>query len=220
MSTKAFRRIQCSTLILMLVLFGYFCYMILGYFETGDWLSVFYFSRVNLFFSISYAGVLILLLYLFEALRIGRRRLLDLFFGFFISSLLVTTAICAIAFALGRSRLLFVFLIWLTTIAAETVIGTLWIIGCHRLFERFHFSRQAVFIYGNRENSGEYTRVNNTINRYFKISTAVDYQLGEEQIYREIGDSAVVFVGDIPTDIRNHIVKYCQKNRIVFFFFT
>ncbi len=214
MGVKMFKLIQYVTLSAMLVLFGFFCYLALDYFESGSWLPFFSYSGINLFFSLAYALVLLLLLYLFEALGIGRRRMLDLIFGFFISAVLVNSAVCITALALGRTRFLWAFLIWLFNIVAESVIGVIWIIGCHRIFERFHFSKQAVFIYGSREDSGEYTRVNNTINRYFKISTAVDYQLGEEHIYQVIGDSSVVFLGDIPTDIRNHVVKFCQKNRI------
>ncbi len=214
MGTKMFKFIQYITLIGILVLFGFFCYISLEFFARGVWFPIVFRVRVNLFFALVYVLGLFLLLYLFEALRIGQRRMLDLSFGFFASALLCNLAVCVLALIFGRSRLPSIFLVGLFATVAESVIGVLWIILCHRIFERFHFSKQAVFIYGSREDSGEYTRVNNTINRYFKISTTLDYQMGEERIYREIGDSSVVFVGDIPTEVRNRVVKFCQKNRI------
>ncbi len=164
--------------------------------------------------SIIYIAVFLLLLYLFEALGVGRRRLMDLSFGFFISSVLMTTVLGIVVLVFGSSGFGFAFLFWLFTIVIETLIGIWWIIGCHRLFERFHFSKQAVFIYGNREDSEEYIRVNNTINRYFKIAMTIDAHVGEEEIYQQIGDNSVVFLGDLPTEMRNRIVKFCQRNRI------
>ncbi len=161
-----------------------------------------------------YCLLLYILLYLLEGLAIGRRRLLDLIFGFFMSALILDFASAALGifFVEGYFRSFLACAFVMTVL--ETVCGILWILGCHRAFERYHFCRDAVFIYGNREDEAEYVRMMNTLNLYFKITKTINCQRGEAFIMAEIRESSIVYLGDIPTEIRNHILKFCQKNRI------
>lgn len=149
-----------------------------------------------------------------EGMSIGKRRILDLIFGFFSSSLCVNVAsaiLCEIFVDTYRKLILGlgVLLIFL-----QSLIGMIWIIACHRQYEKFQFCKEAIFIYGSREDAREYVQVNNTINRYFKISRSISYTLGLEQILEEIRESGVVFLGDIPVDIRNVILKFCMAGKI------
>ena len=154
------------------------------------------------------------LLVIFEGLNIGRRRIMDLCFGFFFASLCVNViglVIYSIFFPkfFGRRCL-----DALVLIVLETVLGVLWVLACHRAYEKYEFRKEAVFIYGNREDDTDFVQVNNVINKYFKISRAIDYQVGEEEIIKGLSDSSVVYVGDIPVQIRNNVVKYCMKKNI------
>ncbi len=161
-----------------------------------------------------YCVLLYILLMLLEGLSIGRRRILDLGFGFFCATLAANAAaalMCSVLTVLPPGVLaLFGILIE----AVECLAGFLWIMGCHRVYEKFHFRREAIFIYGSREDEGEYVRVNNTINRYFRISRSLDYQIGTAGILNEIRESSVVFLGDIPIEIRNVILKFCMSGKI------
>jgi exopolysaccharide biosynthesis polyprenyl glycosylphosphotransferase len=161
-----------------------------------------------------YCIALYTFLRLFEGLYIGRRRILDLIFGFFFSTLCANFLAEIACFAFSSLNLL-----WLTGFALlvtmiESVIGFCWIMFCHRIYEKFHFQRQAIFIYGSREDEGEYTRVNNTINKYFKISRSIHYSVGTEKIFQELKESVVVFLGDIPIQVRNVILKFCMSSKI------
>ena len=161
-----------------------------------------------------YCFVLYILLALLEGLEIGRRRLLDLGFGFFCATLaanVIAAFVCSV-FTLLPLRYLFLVLVLAEVI--ECLAGFVWIMSCHRVYERFHFRQEAIFIYGNREDEGEYVRVNNTINKYFTISRSIDYQIGTEKILKEIQESSVVFLGDIPVEIRNVILKFCMSGKI------
>lgn len=163
---------------------------------------------------ILYCAALFLLLILLEALRIGQRRILDLIFGFFFASFLtnlVSGLTCRVFTLLTLGRLCFTFF---AVTLLECVIGFAWIMGCHQVYRRSHFRKEAIFIYGNREDEGEYVRVNNTINRYFTISRSIDYQVGIERLLNEIRESSVVFIGDIPVEIRNVILKFCLSRKI------
>ena len=149
-----------------------------------------------------------------EGMSIGKRRMLDLIFGFFASSLcvnVVSAVLCTIFIGIQKGRILG---LGILMVLLQSLTGMVWIIACHRQYEKYQFCREAVFIYGSREDAGEYVRINNTINRYFTISKSFSYTMGLEKILREIQESAVVFLGDIPVDIRNVILKFCMAGKI------
>ncbi len=165
-------------------------------------------------FCILYCLALFLLLLQLEALSVGQRRILDLIFGFFFGTFfvnLVSGLMCRVFTLLSFPYLLLTFFI---VSLLECVIGFLWIMGCHQAYRISHFRKEAIFIYGSREDEGEYVRVNNTINQYFMISRSIDYKVGVEQLLNEIRESSVVFIGDIPVEIRNVILKFCLSGKI------
>ena len=161
-----------------------------------------------------YCIVLYILLRLLEGLSVGNRRILDLIFGFFFSTLCVNLLSSIVFFVFTVMPLWYLAGMSLLVTFAESLIGFLWIMSWHRVYEKFQFRKEAIFIYGSREDEGEYIRVNNTINKYFKISRSIDYQIGTEKILKEIQESSVVFLGDIPVEIRNVILKFCMSVRI------
>ena len=170
--------------------------------------------RATAVICILYCAVFFCCLQFTEGMNIGRRRILDLIFGFFISSFCVnavSAVLCAIFLGFRRGLILGMGIV---LILLQSLVGMAWIMICHRQYEKFHFCKEAIFIYGSREDAREYVQINNTINRYFKISRSVSYTLGQEQILKEIQGAGIVFLGDIPVDIRNVILKFCMAGKI------
>ncbi|MCC8152603.1 MAG: sugar transferase [Lachnospiraceae bacterium] len=165
-------------------------------------------------FCLVYCVVFVVLLHFLEAFHIGERRILDLIFGFFLGAIcinFITALLEGIFTSLSLQRVAVLFIL---TVILETMIGLFWILFCYRIYERFQFRREAVFIYGGREDETEYTRVNNTINRYFKISRSIEYSAGFDVIREAMESSPVVFLGDIPVDVRNPLIKHCMSRGI------
>lgn len=161
-----------------------------------------------------YCLLMICFLIIMEALNIGKRRLLDLSFGFFFGSVcvnVISAVILCIFIPVPFGRIV---LYALCFIAFECFIGFVWILSSHRVYERVQFRKEAVYIYGSRDNKNEFKRINSTINKYFKISTAINYSKGMDHIMSQIEDSTVVYLGNIPTGDRNTILKYCMKRSI------
>ena len=170
-------------------------------------------TKSIIFVSLLYCIAFYVLLVMLEGLGIGKRRLLDLFFGFFFSSFSVNAVfavICGIFLPFIFGKLL---IIAMLLVVIESAFGVIWVMSCHRVYEKYQFRKEAVFIYGNREDEGEFTRINNTINRYFKISRSINCEIGFEAICREIRESSVVYLGDIPVSVRNRILKYCMQKK-------
>ena len=161
-----------------------------------------------------YCLVFLGLLTSLEALAIGKRRLLDLCFGFFFSSLCVNiifAAVMCIFIDFGFWRIVF----WIAVfVVIQSSLGVIWIIANHRVYESVQFAKEAVFVYGRRDDMGELDRVNSTLNKYFNFTKTIDSSEGIDRILYEIEESSVVYLGDIPATERNVILKYCMKKRI------
>lgn len=214
MKKQRFQIIKTISAFFLMVLFFLTFYLLL-------WkLQLFYtFEKITrhktiFFISMIYCMVMYGFLSFLEGLKVGERRLLDLIFGFFTSAVFVNViavCVCSVFKAFYFKK---IFLFGIILILFQTLTGFVWIMWCHRLYEKYQFQKEAVFIYGSREDSGEYIRVINTINEYFRISKSICYEIGILQVESQIQYSSVVFLGDIPVDVRNKILKYCMKNKI------
>lgn len=214
MKKLQFQVIKALSAFFLILIFG-------GIFYIGVWRLQLLnsFSRITQHKTIFVISTIYcLLLYGFlsflEGMKVGERRLLDLIFGFFISSLSVNVIAVCICCIFEPSYFKKIFAYGIGLIMLQTILGFFWIIWCHRIYERYQFQKEAVFVYGSREDQGEYARINNTINKYFQISKSINYEIGVLNIQEQIQDSSVVFLGDIPVEIRNQILKYCMKNKI------
>ncbi|MCD7865912.1 MAG: sugar transferase [Clostridiales bacterium] len=214
MKSGKFKLFQYISICCLIIIFGIVFYLTVRSLAEVNVLPELILGRGMIVLTCCYCVMLYILLYLLEGLAIGRRRLLDLSFGFFMSALILDFACAAVGFFFVERHLRILLLCALIMTVFETVCGILWILVCHRAFERYHFCRDAIFIYGNREDEDEYVRITNTLNLYFKITKTLSCQVGEDVILQKIPESSIVYLGDIPTEIRNHILKFCQKNRI------
>ena len=161
-----------------------------------------------------YNGLFMVMLYLLESFKVGKRRLMDLFFGFGISSLILNISFYFIIILLLPYAQEPAGELCATLFAEQMVLGATWIMTLHRIFERFHFRKKAILIYGNREDPEEVKRINKTINKYFKISKSIKYTNEAAVIKKAINKATVLYIGDIPAETRNRIVKYCMSANI------
>lgn len=165
-------------------------------------------------FCLIYCVIFFWFLSALESFQIEERRILDLIFGFFLGSVcvnLISGLMGGIFTILSPRR---VFALFLLAVFLESLLGLFWILFNSRVYEKVQFCREAVFIYGSREDETEYTRFNSMINRFFQISRSVEYQAGMDAILEAIQTTSVVFLGDIPVEIRNPLIKYCMSKGI------
>ena len=200
--------------VFLLFLIDYFltCFWIF-FFQNNGFLNVPLNNRGIFVVVFIYCILLFFLMNYLESFRIGQRRILDLGFGFFSSSLGVNFIFWLVQIFVFREKASHSFLFCLLMLVLECLIGLCWIMLCHRRYEKVHFRKEAIFIYGNRENENE-IQINKTIKRYFKISQMVHFERGLDQIIYMIPPDSVVFIGDVPGEIRNPILKYCMSKNI------
>lgn len=214
MKKMRFQVIKALSAFLLILFFGIIFYIVLWRLQLLSSFSKIAQHKTIFVISVIYCILLYVFLRFLEGMKVGERRILDLLFGFFISSICVNAMAVCICYIFEPAYLKKAFLCGMALALCQTIMGFAWNIWCHRKYEKYQFQKEAVFVYGSREDQGEYSRVNNTINKYFRISKSINYEIGVENIQAQIQNSSVVFLGDIPVDVRNVILKYCMKNKI------
>ena len=144
-----------------------------------------------------------------EAGNIEQRRLLDLVYGQFFG------AVCANLFFGALMCTVTTYSLWgiikefflLTVLEAAT--GMLRAVLLFGMYMRGRSFKEALFIYGDREDPEGSREYNNRINRYFSIVKAVHYREREEDLAGLIDRYGAVYLGDIPYEARNQIMKMC-----------
>lgn len=214
MNSKKFLLIKWISAMGTLLLYYVLAYAIL-YVDSIQYTMRFTMGKAGMhLFCLLYCLVFCVFLSFLEAFRIGERRILDIIFGFFFSSVCTNFIVFLLGLIFTTLPVKRIFGLAFLVVVLQSFIGLFWILFCHRIYETFQFCREAIFIYGNREDETEYARMNNTINKFFKINRSLDYAVGMDQIKKEIQSSAVVFLGDIPVDIRNPLIKFCMSKKI------
>lgn len=164
--------------------------------------------------SVLYIIIVYLFLIVFEAFNIEQRRILDLVYGHLLS------AICANIFFIILMMVVvtglspkYIWIEYLKLMLIECVAGIVWSCIFFRVYIKGQCSQEALFVYGNREDKKNYIKTNNQINTYFKITKAVSYKESIKKIMNMAESFSVVFLGDIPYEERNTILKLCMKSQ-------
>lgn len=170
-------------------------------------------GRCNLVLSSVYCCIYILLLHSFEAVAVGHRRILDLSYGHFITSCCMNIGFSIFLWSMGSVGIGYVAKVFFGIVFFQCICGLLLILFLHRIYERHHFVKEALFIYGDRDNLNEYRRMKSTITRYFKVSQELSFKAGREQVLQAVNRADILFLGDIPTQLRNEVIKFCMQSQ-------
>lgn len=168
------------------------------FFRKGDWLMAAVYALLLLFFSRMYGG-----------LKIGYLERGNVLYSQILAVSLVNlfTYLQIALLAKGFLSLWpFVFMFVVQVIA----IG-IWTFFANWLFEKLFPPRQMLLVYGNRPSLALMDKMNFRKDRY-QIKAIVHIKKGLDRIEEMIGDYDAVVICDVPSPIRNHILKYCYGN--------
>lgn len=165
------------------------------FFRKGDWLMAALYGLMLLFFSRMYGGLKIGYLERGNVLysQVLAVSLVDLF-------TYLQIALLAKAFlAIWPFFLMF---------AAQVIAIGIWTFLANRLFEKLFPPRQMLLVYGNRPSLSLMDKMNCRKDRY-QIKTIVHVNQGTERIEAILPLYDAVVICDVPSPIRNHILKEC-----------
>ena len=169
------------------------------FFRKGDWLMAAVYSLMLLFFSRMYGG-----------LKIGYLERGNVLYSQVLSVVLVNM-FTYLQIALLAKQFLNPIPFLLMFTFQVMVIG-IWTYLANRLFEKLFPPRQMLLIYGNRPSLTLMDKMNCRKDRY-QIKGMVHIEKGLEAIKQMMLGYDAVVICDVPSSIRNPILKYCYGQR-------
>lgn len=147
-----------------------------------------------------------------EAGNIEQRRLLDLVYGQFFGAVCANLFFGALMCTVTTYSLWGIIKEFLLLTVLEAATGMLRAVLLFGMYMRGRSFKEALFVYGDREDPEGSREYNNRINRYFSIVKAVHYREREEDLAGLIDRYGAVYLGDIPYEARNQIMKMCIRH--------
>ena len=201
--------LSLSGLILQTAVYGYLWYHIyfpyisyrLPFWQKGHWLLILLYFALLTLFSQTYGGT-----------RIGYLKATDVFFSQFFA-LLCVNIISYIQLSLMALTLLRPsYMLWAA--AVQLAIAAVWTILCQKVYQRLFPPRKLLLIYGERPIQDIIGKFASRPDKY-DIVKSMNLTEGLSAIYDEItaGYGGIV-LWDIPTSVRNDLLKYCYSKYI------
>lgn len=170
------------------------------FFRKGDWLMLAVYVLLLLFFSRMYGG-----------LKVGYLERGNVLYSQFLSVILVN-GLTYLQVALLAKKFLNVFPFFLLFLCQGIAIF-IWTFLTNFLFQKLFPPRQILLIYGNRPSLPLIYKMNSRKDRY-RIQATVHIDEGLEKIYSLILSYDAVVICDVPSAVRNPILKFCYSENI------
>lgn len=172
----------------------------LPFFRKGNWLMVAFYGVLLFFFVHTYGG-----------LKVGYLRKGDIIYSQILAALCVNAITYVQICLLDRHFVNAIPLVAMTLIQA--VIIALWAVAFHYLYTKTFPPRKMILVYGERPAFGLKDKINAREDKY-NICEMVNMDCGLETVYERISKYEAVIIGDIPSQFRNQIMKYCFDESI------
>lgn len=170
------------------------------FFRKGDWLMTAVYGILLLFFSRMYGG-----------LRIGYLEKGNVMYSQMLSITLVNV-ITYLQIALLAKRFLSVVPFILLYIC-DIIIVCIWTLVTNRIFQKLFPPRKVLLIYGNRPSLTLMDKMECRKDRY-EICEILHIDMGMENLQKKIIRYDGVIICDVPSTVRNGLLKYCYSQSI------
>ncbi len=172
----------------------------LPYWRRGHWIVVLLYVVITYFFARVYG-----------AFKVGYLRLSDVIFSQLLSMFFVNIVtylqICLIGRAiLNPTPLIFVF-------GTDCILGVAWAFISRKVYSTLYPPRRMIMIYGDRESKSLIHKMSSRKDKY-DIQECIHISEGRDVIQEKILAYDAVIICDVPSEIRNVILKYCFKHSI------
>lgn len=170
------------------------------FFRKGDWLMIAVYGILLIFFSRMYGG-----------LKIGYLERGNVLYSQMLSVILVNL-VTYLQIALLAKRFLNPWP-FLVMFLVQAVAICIWTFLANCLFQKLFPPRQMLLIYGNRPSLTLMYKMNSRKDRY-QIKDIIHVDMGLEAIESKIPAYDAVVICDVPSSIRNTILKFCYGEGI------
>ena len=174
--------------------------MEIPYNRTGNWMIVAVYCLILLIFSKMYGG-----------LKIGYLKTFNIIYSQFLTTISANALIYLQITLLIKHFTSIVPLVYMTVLQLLVIVprGIMFT----RLYRFLYPARKALLVYGERTVDGFVGKAN-TRNDRFIITKKIDYREGVDVVVNCAKQSEAVILCDLPSEIRNTILKFCYSQSI------
>ncbi|MCI8992690.1 MAG: sugar transferase [Eubacterium sp.] len=194
------------TLIVEAVLFAFIWYQYYSgfmkeqYFNRGNWAVIGMYLLIIFFFTKVFGGY-----------KIGYLRITDICLSQ-VLAIVLGTIVAYFEICLITNDYVPPFaLICISVIEVGFVIP--WVYIIRRIFVRMYPPRKMIVIYGEHSPSELTKKINSRADKY-NICASISYRVGYEDLYRTVLEYEAVVLCDLPTQVRNQILKFCFEHSL------
>ncbi|WP_236354708.1 sugar transferase [Konateibacter massiliensis] len=172
----------------------------LRYWRRGHWVVIILYIVLLYFFSKVYGGF-----------KIGYLKLSDVIFSQILSMLLVNVVTYLQICLIGRSIMDIKPI--LMVISIDVVIICAWAVASKYIYMKLYPPHRMIMVYGDRDPLSLIRKVGSRKDKY-DIQESIHISEGEDVILEKILSYEAVIICDVPSQIRNNILKFCFKYSI------
>lgn len=174
--------------------------ILLPFYRRGNWAVIGFYVLLIFFFTKVFGGY-----------NIGYKRMADVALSHVLAIILSAIAayleICMVARKYENPEPV------LGMVIGEIVFILPWVYIVHKLYGMLYPPRQMLVIYGNYAPDDLIAKINTRKDKY-NICASVNYEIGYEKLYSMIKKYNAVVLCDLPSQVRNQIMKYCYKESV------
>lgn len=168
-------------------------------------------------------GFYVLMLYFFYKIyggfKVGYLRVFEVIYSQILSVLCVNFITYLQLCLIGRWRLGEHSTPMIIMTGIDMLIVIIWVVGMRFVYTRLYPPRQMLMIYGERNPKELCDKFETRADKY-TIREMVSVSLGVEAIKEKINGYNAIIIGDIPSHIRNVLLKYCFEKDIPMLFYS
>lgn len=172
----------------------------LRYWRRGHWVVIILYIVLLYFFSRVYGGF-----------KIGYLRLSDVIFSQILSMILVNLITYAQICLIGRSIMSFTPILFVISVDIGVICA--WALISKYVYMKLYPPHKIIMVYGDRESTSLIQKMSRRKDKY-DIQESVHISEGEDVIMEKILGYEAVIICDVPSQIRNNILKFCFKYSI------
>lgn len=165
------------------------------FFRRGSWLMVAIYAILLVFFSKLYGGY-----------RVGFYKKIDVIFSQ-ILGIICVSGVTYLQISLLALRFVSLFPLFIM-IGVNLIIIILWTMVSDTIFKKLFPPRKMILIYGDRPADSLIQKMSTRTDKY-QICAAMNVNKGFDAVVKVLEDFEAVIIWDIPSEIRNPILKYC-----------
>lgn len=198
--------ISLLLIVLLTLAFGYVWYNV-----YGIRIHLPFWRRGNILVIIIYAIILLLFAKMYNAIKIGYLKRIDVMISWGISIVCANIFEYFLMSLIDRQLLDAVPMIWLSL--ADLVIVFIWTQISGAAYHKLYRPRRILIIYGKYPPDQFLMKLMRRRDR-FVIGEKIHVSVGEKELYKKMRQYDAVFIWDLPAQLRNNLVKFCFSHSI------